>query len=416
MLHMAPCKSRSIRWLVGSLLLAATLLGTGCVGISRAPRAPVAMSAEQRVAHNRKVFERAWDIVNRKFFDAKFRGIDWNAMRDRYRPDAEKAPDDDALYATINRMLGELKESHLGAMPPQHWYEHHARQRALVGLGLTRIEERWVVTYVYPGSPAEAAGVQRGWLAIARDGKRVEDQRFRLTEGQTVVYEFLDGHDQTHSVTLTAKVISTVFRPEARILADGVVYLRFDDFNLRSLRWLSEQLRLHRSAPAVVIDLRSNPGGFLFSLDFALGEFFPKEVPMGTFVRRSGVKKEEGASQLFSARYSGRVALLVGPATASCSEIFAHALRYHGRAVVIGQKTAGAVILARDYPLPDGGRVQVAIEDYIGLDGKRIEGVGVVPDVEVPVKLSDLRTGVDAGLNTALSQLRQLSHAVAQTR
>ncbi|HEX2854800.1 MAG TPA: S41 family peptidase [Opitutaceae bacterium] len=413
---MALRNSRPIRPLVGSLVLALTLLTTGCVGISRAPRPPVAMSAEQRVAHNRKVFERAWDLVNRKFFDAKFRGVDWNAMRDRYRPDAEKAADDDGLYAAINQMLRELKESHVSAMPPQRWFEQHTRQRALVGLGFSRVEGRWVVTHVYPGSPAEAAGVQRGWLAVARDGRALEEQKFRLTEGQTVVYEFLDERDQPHALTMTAKVISTVSLPEARELADGVVYLRFDDFNLKSLRWLSEQLRAHRASPAVVIDLRNNPGGFLFSLDFALGEFFPREVPMGTFVRRSGTKNEEGASQLFSARYAGRVALLVGPATASCSEIFTHALRYHGRAVVIGQKTAGAVILSRDYPLPDGGRVQVAVEDYVGLDGKRIEGVGVTPDFEVPIKLSDLRTGVDAELNTALSQLRQPLKAVAQSR
>jgi carboxyl-terminal processing protease len=310
------------------------LFGTGCVTVRPVP---VAMSREDRITHNAKVFTRAWDLVDRKFFDAKFRGIDWAAMKERYRPQAEQATDDDGLYSVINTMLAELKESHVAAVSAPDWFDERNKQRALVGIGFRLVEKSWVVTNIFPGSPAEAAGVQRGWLAVTRDGKPLGETGFRLKEGQTAEYEFLDVNDERHVRKMTARVISTEFTPEVRELKDAF-YLRFDDFSLGSLRWLSAQLRAHRNTPAVVIDLRNNPGGYLFSLDFALGEFFPRSVPMGTRIRREGTKKDEEASQWFSAHYAGKVILLVGPGSASCSEIFAHVLQHHGRAVVVGQK------------------------------------------------------------------------------
>src|SRR6185295_4394729 len=123
--------------------LAVALLAGGCV---TAPPAPVVLSAGERAAYNEKVFDRAWDLVNRKFFDAKFRGVDWSAMRERYRPEAEKAADDDALYATINAMLAELKESHVAAISPQRWFEQSTHLRALVGITFAGLEQQWIVT------------------------------------------------------------------------------------------------------------------------------------------------------------------------------------------------------------------------------------------------------------------------------
>lgn len=398
------------------LLWAATLFTGGCVLAPGGPQRPVVIPAELRAAHNLKVFDRAWTVVNEKFFDPNFRGVKWAAIRERYSADVQKAADDEALYTVINTMLAELKESHVGALTPQGWYEEHTEQRALIGIAFEHLEERWVVINVFPDSPAAESGVRPGWLVTARDGQPLDGQRFRLENGETVVYEFLDRQDRPRALTMTARVMSMAFPPEVRELTDGVVYLRFDHFNFSSLRWLSAQLRAHREAPAVIIDLRQNPGGYRYSLDFALGEFFPKAVPMGTYIRRNGSKNEEAASQWFSARYAGRVVLLVGPNSASCSEIFAHVLHHHGRATLVGQTTAGAVIASLIGGLPDRGRLQVPVEDYIGLHGQRLEGVGVTPDITVPHTLADLRAGIDPELTAALAYLRGERAALALTR
>ena len=107
-------------------------------------------------------------------------------------------------------MLGELKESHNYAMTPQRGWEVRAKQRARVGFGLRYLEKTWVVTDVVPGSPAEAAGIGRGWIVAARDGKPLgPETNFSLKDGQAVSYDFITADEQRRTLTLVARVLST---------------------------------------------------------------------------------------------------------------------------------------------------------------------------------------------------------------
>jgi carboxyl-terminal processing protease len=165
-------------------------------------------------------------------------------------------------------------------------------------------------------------------------------------------------------------------------------------------------LKTHRDAPGVVIDLRENPGGYIYSSNLAIAQFFDHRVATGKFIRRSGRVSEGHGWPIFSAKYKGRVVVLTGPATGSAAEIFAHVLQYEKRATVVGRRTAGAVVISRIYPLPGGGTLQVPIQDYRGRDGRRLESRGVLPDIGVAQPaLSDLRTGRDPDLESALATL-----------
>src|SRR5438552_3353645 len=77
----------------GVFAAASVAFWSGCAMAPSAPPAALVLSWEQRLAHNRRVFDRAWELVNDKFFDAEFRGVDWPVMQTRYRPDAENAKD-----------------------------------------------------------------------------------------------------------------------------------------------------------------------------------------------------------------------------------------------------------------------------------------------------------------------------------
>jgi len=318
------------------------------------------------------------------------------------------ATGDEELYSAINALLSELRESHNGALSPREAFQQRHDTRVATGFIMRRVDRFWVVTTVYPGSAAALAGVQPGWLVRARDGRPISERgpRFVMRPGQEVRLEFLDPDDQVVSLNLTAGPVAWVPRREVRALDDGTVLIRFEEFDQPAIRWLSDTLEAHRDAPAVIVDLRGNPGGLLVSVRFAIAEFFPEQVPVGTFVRRDGRERDTGSLTLGAARYRGRVAVLVDEASASSAEIFAHVLQHHGRALVVGRTTAGAVIAARHYRLPDGGQLQLAIQDYIGLDGRRLEGAGVEPDVVVPVRLDDLRRGRDADLAAALDALK----------
>ena len=390
---------------VGVLVL---LAGCATAPMPQAPEiAARATALTSREAVNLRVFDTVWDLVNRKFYDPRFRGVDWPAVAVTYGPKALAAADDKQLYGVLNAMLAELKESHNEAFMPGESVDGPEPPRACVGMGLHRLEDRWVVTSVFPGSPAEAAGVRPGWFFVTRNGQPLAaEPNFSLQEGETVIDEFLDPQDRIHSLKMGARPLAPGEPWEARELPGGMVYLRFDDFDRASRRWLSDQLKAHRGAPGVIVDLRVNPGGDSRSLAITIGEFFPKSVGWGLFIGRNGGRHEQVSWLWGSARYAGRVAVLVDEGTASSAEIFAHVLQFNHRAVLVGRQTAGAVVPSRFFPLPDGGRLQLGGADYQGLDGKRLEGVGVKPDLVVPLKLADLRTGVDPDLAAALVALQ----------
>lgn len=391
---------------------AVSVAGLLLAGCATTPPPPVPLadlppSQVDRATRNLRVFDAAWSLVADKHYDPKLQGVDWPAAARKFGPQAAAAADKTALYAAINAMVGLLKDSHTHALTPEQATEHHTHLRARTGFNMTRFDDRWAVAEVVPGSPAEAGGVKAGWLVLARNGEKLgERTEFRPAEGEVAQWAFLDEHNQPVTLALVARALSTKPRQLARELPDGLLYLRFDGFDGPDRRWLGEQLRAHRQAPGVVIDLRRNPGGETFSLGISLGEFFDRTVDCGTFVTRGGIRDVKNSWQLGSAHYAGRVAVLVDGATASAAEIFSAVLQDRGRATIVGRKSAGAVLASWFYTLPDGGELQLSREDYLRPKGGRIEGNGVVPDIVVPRTLDDLRAGRDPDLEAALRVLR----------
>lgn len=389
---------------------AAFLFGGGCATVLRPWEQPPAefSSAAEREAHNLRVFSRTVAVVGDRYFDAEMRGMDWPAALARHRAMAAAAEDDTELYEVINELLQELGESHTVALMPRHAEEVRTRQRAGAGFRMRRVDDAWVVTDVMPGSAAEAAGVQAGWVVRTRDGELLGPRlRFVNELGQTVTYGFTDAAGNRLERSMTAALISPESRLESRMIDEGdVLYLRFDEFGSEAVRWISHELKAHADAAGVVVDLRQNFGGLLHSLRMIVGEFFPRRVGLGTFVRRSGGEQELESYQWGSAGFAGGVVVLIDEFSASSAEIFAHVLRHHERAALVGRSTAGAVIGASFYALPGGGRLQVAVRDYVGLDGRRLEGNGVEPDIAVPLRLADLRAGRDRDLEIAIALLR----------
>lgn len=405
-LDVALARARSSRahrtfWLI---CFCAALLA-GCATAPTEYREPPALSAASRRALNERVFDRAWSLVNRHYFDPRFRGVDWAAARDRYREQAIAASDEATLYGVLNQMCGELKESHLTALSPRRAHEWSTEHRAAVGIRWQLAEGKRVVSDVLPGSPADLAGVKIGWIALSRNDTPLrEGDPFVTHVGVPVRYAFLDEHDEPRTLKMVPQLL-TFDREESRDLGEGWWYLRFDRFSVGSIRWLSRELKTHAASTGVVVDLRQNGGGSAFALSLAIAEFFPRRVAEGRMVQRGGAVEETKSLAWRSARYRGDVVLLVGRSSASAAEIFSHVLQYHHRAKIFGQPTAGAVIYARNFGLPDGGSIQIPVTDYVGLDGRRLEGRGVTPDVSVPPPtLKDLRTGRDVVLERAMSR------------
>jgi len=201
--------------------------------------------------------------------------------------------------------------------------------------------------------------------------------------------------------------------PEAHTLPDGIVVLRVNRFDVGDGAWLMARLR---SAPTagVILDLRHNTGGAITILRAAAGVLEGPGRPLGTTRDARGRHMMRSRSLNFldqlavsdfktptSFRYRGPLVVLVGPASVSAAEILARSLRVNGRAVLVGERTAGAVLVARNYDLPDGGTVQVPVQDFEDSTGQRLETRGVTPDVFALQTLEAIRSDRDLVVEAA---------------
>ena len=398
----------------------ASIALTGCV-MPRCgpPPTPVYHTEEERAEAQLRVLDQVWRKVDRRFYARDFNGADWATARERYREAAASAPTTEAFYEVLNEMLAELSDAHTAALTPEEAWQDYTAARALIGIGLERIDNRWVVSEVREEGPADRAGVQSGWIALRRDGRTLPAQgiSFVNTPGQAYEWEFLDHQDRLRRLSVTAEVIADWTPPVERMAPNGWVYLRFDEFEPDYQRWLRQRLRAHRDAPGIILDLRRNGGGAVASLERIINDFFPRRVAYGTFVTRSGRANDESSAWFGGAAYRGPLAVLIGEGSASSSEILAYVLKHYRRATLVGRRTAGVVVASQYFRLRDGGELQLGTFDYQTLDGSRLEGKGVEPDISVTRTLAAVREGRDPDLDAAVqwleAQRRRPARAVA---
>lgn len=93
--------------------------------------------------------------------------------------------------------------------------------------------------------------------------------------------------------------------------------------------------------------------------------------------------------------FKGPVYVLTSERTASASEIATEALQYSGRAVIIGEKTAGEMLSQKVYDILGEFHLFLPVADYFSVKGDRVEGIGIEPDIAV---------GAKDALNIALQQ------------
>ena len=277
-----------------------------------------------------------------------------------------------------------------------------------------------VIVTPFRDSPADKAGVRAGDLVRAVDGESTEGwtvteavKRIRGRDGTqvTLTIEHSDGQVEDLVITRGTIVIPTVFAAEVQDAAGNAVtdlaYIELQQFTEQTVVDLRDELRRIESGGyrGLILDLRRNPGGGLDATVQVADMFLDRGVVL-TQVDR------EGRETVFEAKVGGEateipVVLLVGPGSASGSEVLAGALRDHDRAVLIGEKTFGKGSVNHLRELSDGGALYVTIARWLTPSGELIEGVGLLPDVEVTFSPEDLEARRDVQLFAAIDYLRQ---------
>lgn len=386
----------------------------------------------------RQAFDKVWNTINERHYDPTFGGVDWKKVRETYAPKAAVAETRADFHAVLRRMLAELKLSHFGIFPRAIDSSASLRSSGNIGIEI-KIMGQPVINRVDPGSTAAAAGLKPGYTVLKIDGKTIGDvvreveSSFagrKLTPGMQQVYReraietLIDGAPET-SVKLevsdeknrvrTFEVIRKPFTGEisqalgnfpaqevvfeSRMLASGIGYLRFNIWVVPQGQKVRRALREFAGAKGIIIDLRGNPGGIGGLAPGVAGLLVNERTSLGSMNTRDSEQKFIVYPQ--ADPFLGKIVILTDHGTGSTSEVFAVGMQEIGRAKIIGETSAGAVLPSIFDTLPTGVIFQYAISDYRSPKNILIEGRGVLPDIKVVQTREALIEGHDMPLEAA---------------
>ena len=388
----------------------------------------------------RQSFEKVWNTINEKHFDPTFGGVDWRKMRGIYEPKAMAAKTDAEFNAVLNRMLGELKLSHFLVYSPIAAVENAKVVDGVTGIKLKWIDNQPIISRVEKDSAAEKAGIKTGFIVSKVNGKTVAEllapleksfaernfneakknlyRQFVLLgyiDGDTatkVKIEVLDGKNQTQMFETTRAELKSEMSPavgnfppqevvfESKMLDNNVGYIRFNIWVVPQMLKIREAIRSMKDASGIIFDLRGNPGGIGGMAPGIGGLLSDKQFSLGTMNSRDNELKFIAYPQ--TAPYAGKVVIITDGGSASTSEVFAAGMQETERAKIVGERSAGQILLSLFDTLPTGAIFQYAISDYKSPKNILIEGRGVIPDVEVVTTRQTLLEGRDAQLEEAV--------------
>jgi carboxyl-terminal processing protease len=272
-----------------------------------------------------------------------------------------------------------------------------------VGLEVAERAGRVVVVAPLAGSPAERAGVRAGDVLLAIDDEAVAPgaldaaiERMRGYAGSTVRLAIgRDGEPEPLQFALERSEVHVRTVRAARLPGGVYGYVQithFNDTTPRDLRLRLSELQVAGPLQGLVLDLRGNPGGVLESAVGVADDFLETGLIVRAEGRAAGARFELKATDGDLLRAAPLV-VLVDRGSASGAEIVAGALRDHGRATLMGERTFGKGSVQTVIPLRDGQALKLTTSEYFTPSGVSIHDRGLEPDV---LLAEALRPGADA--------------------
>ena len=275
-----------------------------------------------------------------------------------------------------------------------------ASDRVGIGIELTESGGKFLIIAAIKKSPAHEAG-----LAPFDEIVQVNDERVAGRSMQDVL-NMLQGNEGE-------KVELTVYRPSAErhftftlerkkltndtvetalIKKDdksiGIVEIHlfgeptYEDW-LRAVKSFKEQ-----EVSGIIIDLRNNPGGYLYATTQMLGTFHTSVKPYGYMENARGELEPlqtiitENKDDLASFLQKTPTVILINGGSASASEVFTAALKNWEFATIIGEKSFGKGTVQETWPLSNGGEMKLSTHKWLTLDREWIHGKGITPHIE----------------------------------
>ncbi len=285
------------------------------------------------------------------------------------------------------KSLGDKWSQYLPSTGNKSFEESIEGQFSGIGLWIRSDESGAVsVAGIVPSSPAEFAKIQNGDVIESVDGVSTSNKPLAevasLLSGETNTNAILAVKRNEESLSFIVKRTDIKTNPvTAKILKDGVISIAISEFNRGSARALRATLASSgQERTGVILDLRGNPGGLLVEATDVAGAFLNGGLVVE--FHKAG-KSPEVFNALGNGDSKTPLVVLVDRGTASAAEVVAAALQDRNRAIIVGEKTFGKATVQDSQSLSNGAEIELTVGYYITPSGKKLDGQGIEPDIEV---------------------------------
>lgn len=259
-----------------------------------------------------------------------------------------------------------------------------------IGAGLTQNSKTREVTVskIYDETPAQKAGILEGDQILKVDQYQATNmelselvKKIRGEEGTEVhLTIYRASAHKTIEMDVERKNVD-IPSVENELLENGIGYILISEFQSNTADQFHQALEKLQSQgmKALIVDVRSNPGGVITSVVSILDEILPEGTVVYTedkYGKRQTYTSDAGCIRL-------PLAVLVNGNSASASEIFAGAVKDYEYGTLIGTKTYGKGIVQTVFPLEDGSALKLTTAKYYTPKGNYIHKTGIEPDIQL---------------------------------
>lgn len=373
-----------------------------------------------------QIFEESWRLQKDFFWRSDMGGVDWDAVRRRYRPLVDRVGTREELNELLGWMGSELGNSHVYVSGGETFRKPEPVSVGVLGAEAEVRNGAWVITRVFPDRRAEGGpesplaapfrGVKPGTVIRSVNGRAVDptkDLGAALVGcgGRPVVIEVADAPSATETrrieCTLPAEDsrlryldwVESNRRAVAERSGGRLGYMHLADMGTDGITSFMRAFYPQVDREGWVVDVRSNGGGYVSAV---IVERLARK-PWGYTVPRDGAVTTNPQN---SPR--GPIAVLIDQDAGSDGDIFPEAMRTVGAGTLVGTRTWGGVIgISMDKFFVDGGMAtQPGYGYWTPGRGYAIENEGVKPDIEVELTPADRVAGRDPQLDRAIDVVK----------
>jgi carboxyl-terminal processing protease len=288
---------------------------------------------------------------------------------------------------------------------PARWQSFSvALGQAFGGIGavLGRIRDTLVLGDVLPDGPASEAGLEIRDRIVSIDDSAIIGwslshavSRIRGAPGSTVTLGVVRRGEAKTLIRVLRASVQSPSVPAASLSPNGLGIITISQFGpdlSANLVQTIDRMR-QRGLKSLILDLRGNPGGLLEEAIRVSNLFLPQGSLL-VETRYRGMAPERHLAEQPSRYPSIPLAVLVGPETASASEIVAGALQDRQRAIIVGRQTYGKGLVQTSSPLAQGWMAKLTVGQWFTPAGRLIDrGIHASPDSTKPFDPDAPHTG-----------------------